>query len=194
MNSNASQFPAHARMRNWLKVSLLLAAAIFLTSCAGVTTADYANAKPKFVLEEYFDGEVEAWGMFQDRGGKVVRRFTVKIIGTWESNNGKLVEDFVYDDGEKDQRIWEISRNSDGSYTGKASDVVGQATGKSEGNALNWHYTLALPVDGTIYHVQLDDWMYLVNKDVLINRAVMSKFGFRVGEVFITFKRKGQNS
>lgn len=194
MNTTAIKLDARRRLRAMYYATLIGAAALLLSSCAGVTPADYAKATPKLVLEEYFDGEVQAWGMFQDRGGKVVRRFTVSIIGTWENNKGKLVEDFVYDDGEKDRRIWNITRNADGSYTGSADDVIGTAAGTSAGNALNWKYTLALPVDGTVYHVQLNDWMYLVNDDVLINRAVMSKFGFRVGEVLITFKRKERAS
>jgi hypothetical protein len=169
-------------------------AALLVSSCAGVTTSDYANSKPKLVLEEYFNGELQAWGMFLDRGGKVVRRFTVDIKGTWNDNKGELVENFVFDDGEKDQRIWNITRNPDGSYTGAANDVVGPAIGQSEGSAVNWQYTMSLPVDGSVYEVKLNDWMYLVNENVLMNRAVMSKFGFRVGEVVITFKRREQAS
>jgi len=168
--------------------------ALILSSCAGVTTSDYASTKPKLVLEEYFDGEIQGWGMFLDRGGKVVRRFTVDIKGTWKENNGELVEDFVFSDGETDRRIWKITRNADGSYTGTSGDVVGPAIGQSEGSALNWKYTMSLPFDGTIYEVQLNDWMYLVNRDVMMNRAIMRKFGFRVGEVVITFKRKEQSS
>lgn len=194
MNTKIKLFDFPSFLRRRVVITLLIATAIVLSSCAGVTTSDYADAKPKLVLEEYFDGELEAWGMFLDRGGKVVRRFTVDIKGTWNNNNGELVEDFVFDDGEKDRRIWNITRNADGSYTGTADDVVGSAIGQSDGNALNWKYTLSLPFDGNIYEVGLNDWMYLVNKDVLINRAVMSKFGFRVGEVLITFKRKEQSS
>jgi len=57
------------------------------------------------------------------------------------------------------------------------------------GNALNWQYTLRLPVDGRDYEVQFDDWMYLVDGHVMINKAVMSKFGLRLGEVTLAFHK-----
>lgn len=169
--------------------ALLLVAGL-LTGCAGVSPEDYRNSTPRLQLDEYFNGVVDAWGMFQDRSGKVVRRFTVVLNGKWTGNRGVLEEDFVYDDGEKQRRVWTIVREGNDRYTGTADDVIGQAEGKAAGNALNWHYTLALPVDGKVYHVKLNDWMYLVNERVMINRAVMSKFGIRLGEVLITFRKR----
>ncbi|NDH30917.1 MAG: DUF3833 family protein, partial [Betaproteobacteria bacterium] len=70
---------------------------------------------------------------------------------------------------------------------GRAEDVVGEAIGEASGNALRWRYTLALPVDGRVWHVQFDDWMFLINDQVMINRAKMSKFGIELGEVTLSF-------
>lgn len=111
------------------------------------------------------------------------------MIGTWDGNNGILDEDFVYDDGEKQKRIWRITKNPDGTFTGTADDVVGEAVGRSEGFALNWRYTMALPVDDKVYEVQFDDWMYLVNAKNVINRASVSKFGLHVGEVTLFIQK-----
>jgi hypothetical protein len=101
-----------------------------------------------------------------------------------------LDEDFVYSDGTTQKRIWTIRKLPDGRYTGTAADVVGEAQGQAAGNALNWRYTLALPVDGKVYNVQFDDWMYLVDEKVMLNRAVMSKFGIRLGEVLLSFTKR----
>ena len=68
--------------------------------------------------------------------------------------------------------------------------MVGVATGVAAGNALIWRYTLSLPVDGKTYEVQFDDWMFLMDERVLINKAVMSKFGVRLGEVTLSFYKK----
>ena len=57
------------------------------------------------------------------------------------------------------------------------------------GNALQWKYTLLLPVDGKTYEVQFDDWMLLMNDEVMLNKSEMRKFGFKLGEVVIAFKR-----
>jgi len=45
-------------------------------------------------------------------------------------------------------------------------------------------------VDGSIYDVQFDDWMYLVDERVMLNKAAMSKFGIRLGEVTLAFNKK----
>ena len=68
--------------------------------------------------------------------------------------------------------------------------MVGEAQGNSAGNALNWRYTLALKVDGTTWNVDFDDWMYLVDDRVMLNRATMSKFGIRLGEVLLSFTKR----
>lgn len=179
--------------RNPFATWLLLGVAFVMSACSSVDTRVYQAETPKLTLEQYFNGPVKAWGMFQDRSGQVVRRFTVDMKGTWTGDTGVLEEDFSYSDGTKDRRVWTIRKHPDGRYTGKAADVIGEADGRADGNALNWHYTLALPVGDSVYNVKLDDWMYLIDESVMINRARMSKFGIYLGEVTITFNRPRSN-
>jgi hypothetical protein len=101
-----------------------------------------------------------------------------------------LDEDFTYSDGTKQKRIWTLTELAPGKYSGTASDVIGEAVGEMAGNALNWRYTLALPVDGTIYHVQFNDWMYLMDDKVMLNKAAMTKFGIYLGEVTLAFYKR----
>ncbi|UCE31073.1 MAG: DUF3833 domain-containing protein [Burkholderiales bacterium] len=169
---------------------LALLAAFALAGCAAIDPSEYSSEKPRLDLRSYFDGTIDAWGIFQDRSGRVVRRFTVVIRASWDGDLGTLDEDFTYSDGEREKRVWTIRRRDDGSYVGTADDVVGEATGVAAGNALNWRYTLALKVDDEVYQVDFDDWMFLVDEDVMLNRAVMSKFGIRLGEVFLSFRRR----
>jgi Protein of unknown function (DUF3833) len=162
-----------------------------ITGCASVKVADYKNEKPVLQLEDYLNGDLDAYGMFQDRSGLVVKRFHVAIKGTWNNGVGILEEDFSYSDGTKSRRVWTIKKTGDGKYTGTADDVVGEASGESAGNAFFWAYTLNLPVGDSIYKVKFDDWMYLMDDTVMLNRSKMSKFGFYLGEVTLTFvKRK----
>jgi len=164
------------------------AATLLLGACASAPTpADYANEKPVFDLARYFNGEVTAHGVFTDRGGKVARRFTVLMKCSWVGDDGVLDENFSYSDGKTERRVWRLKKLPGGKYTGTAADVVGTALGESAGNALRWSYTLRLPVDGSVYEVQFDDWMYLMNERVMLNKAVMSKFGIRLGEVTLAF-------
>lgn len=174
---------------------LLLAATavttpVLLPGCAGQSVADYAAEKPVLDLAQYFNGIVDAHGMFQDRSGKVVKRFSVVMHCQWTGDQGVLDEAFTYSDGSTERRIWRLVRGADGRYTGTAGDVVGQATGQVRGNAFHWTYTLALPVDGTVYHVDMDDWMYQMDERVMLNRATMRKFGVRLGEVTLSFTKR----
>lgn len=162
-----------------------------LAGCATTGVEAYRAEKPVLDLKSYFDGTVDAWGMVQDRSGKVVKRFYVRIEGRWDGDRGTLDEHFDYSDGTTQRRVWTIVRHEPGRYTGTASDVVGEARGEAAGNALRWRYVMALEVDGRVYHVDFDDWMYLVSGDVMLNRSEMSKFGVRLGEVTLSFKKRG---
>ncbi len=168
---------------------LILAAAALVAGCATPVPSDYAGEKPTLDLKTYFDGPLTAHGMFSDRSGKVVRRFTVAMTGRWQGNQGTLDEHFTYSDGQTQRRVWHLTDQGGGHYVGRADDIVGDAVGTAAGNALNWRYTLRLPVDGKVYDVQMDDWMVLMSDRVMLNKTVMSKFGFRIGEVTLAFDK-----
>jgi Protein of unknown function (DUF3833) len=193
-----------------------------LTGCASQQISGYATEKPVLDLRQYFNGTLDAYGVFTDRSGIVIKRFTVVMNCSWQGNEGVLDEDFTYSDGTKQKRIWRLTRSVDaqgqGQYTGRADDVVGIATGQERGNAFHWTYTMALPVGGkpsdagppqgastpsggstareaasvgaTIVNVDFDDWMYLMTDKVMLNKATMSKFGFRLGEVTLSFFKR----
>ncbi len=177
----------------FLNIATILLGLLSVTGCASVNIQDYKDTKPELKVEEYFAGNTKAWGVFQDRFGKVRRSFEVDINGTWDENTQtlKLVEDFVYDDGELEQRVWTITKIGPSTYTGTAGGVVGQAIGQSAGNAFNFKYTFDLPVEGKTWRVKFDDWMYLQNDHILFNKATIRRFGFALGDVYIFFDKKG---
>ncbi len=169
---------------------LLISAMTLLSACSTPQIDDYAKEKPVLELDKYFNGTLDAYGVFTDRSGQVVKRFTVVMDCTWNGNNGVLDEAFTYSDGTKQRRVWRLTRHADGRFTGQADDVVGLANGQQRGNAFYWTYTLALPVDGNIINVQFDDWMYLMNDKVMLNKASMSKWGVGLGEVTLSFVKR----
>jgi Protein of unknown function (DUF3833) len=175
------------KIRLTLALAATALAGAMLTGCAGPTPADYAAETPVLDLKTYFNGELVAHGIFTDRSGKVARRFVVQMTGSWNGNQGTLDERFTYSDGKTERRVWRLTDEGGGRWSGRADDVVGVAQGVAAGNALNWRYTLSLPVDGKVYEVQFDDWMYLMDERVMLNKAVMSKFGVRLGEVTLSF-------
>lgn len=172
------------------KIAALMAGLLTLTGCASVEVSDYAAEKPELDLSRYFNGTLDADGMFQDRSGKVVKRFHVVIEASWKGPVGTLDERFTYSDGSTQRRVWTVTKLDANHYSGRADDVVGEASGEARGNALRWKYVMALPVDGKVYNVNFDDWMFLMDDRVMLNRSVMSKFGFRLGEVSLSFRKR----
>lgn len=177
-----------------MKRRLLLAAAtgsaLMLGGCASQSIDQYRAEKPELDLQQYFNGTLDAYGVFTDRSGAVVKRFTVVMRCSWQGNEGVLDEDFTYSDGTTQKRVWRLTKLPDGKYTGTAGDVVGTAQGQARGNAFFWTYTLSLPVDGTVYDVQFEDWMYLMTDKVMLNKAIMRKFGVTLGEVTLSFTKR----
>ena len=169
----------------------MLAALVLSTmGCSTMNVNDYAGERPALDFRAYFNGPVKGWGMFQSRSGKVERRFVVDVDARWTGDTGTLDERFVYADGTTQRRVWTIRRVGEGRYVGTADDVIGEAIGESAGNAVRWRYVLALPVDGKTYHVDMDDWMFLMDDRVMLNRTSMSKFGFSLGEVTLSFDKR----
>ncbi|USH05678.1 DUF3833 domain-containing protein [Grimontia kaedaensis] len=163
-----------------------------MTALVGCSASleDYKASSPNFNLFEYFEGETLAWGMVQDYTGKQTRRFEVSITGTVVGDQITLDEDFIFDDGEKQKRIWTIKRLEDGSYEGTAGDVVGTAKGSESGNALNWIYDLSVEVGDNTYVLTLDDWLYRQDEKRAFNLTSMKKFGVEVGKISIFFEKQ----
>ncbi len=170
--------------------ALVIASAAALLGCSSTPVTDYAQETPVLELRDYFNGTLDAYGIFTDRSGKVVKRFTVVMECRWTGVQGVLDEAFTYSDGTTQRRIWRLQKLADGRFTGTADDVVGQAQGQQSGNAFNWRYTLALPVDGRVIEVQFDDWMYLMTDRVMLNKAAMSKLGVHLGKVTLSFSKR----
>ena len=168
---------------------LVVLAGLLLAGCSGVGVQHYAGQTPRLDLAAFFSRPVQAWGMFQNRSGEVIKRFHVDIASRRDGDRLILDERFLYSDGTRQRRVWTLTADGEGRWRGRADDVLGEATGEVAGNALRWRYRLNLPVDGTTSVVDFDDWMYLMDEDTLINRSSMSKLGVELGQVTLFFRR-----
>ena len=136
-----------------------------------------------------------AYGQFQDVLGTVRRRFEVQINGEWDGNTLTLTEDFLYEDGATEQRIWSLVKTGDDTWSGTAPGVIGTAQGTENGDTFNWQYRIDLPIpsaDGTVetLRVAFDDWMWLLSDTRLLDRAYVKKAGVDIGDVIITFEKR----
>ncbi|MFV3074238.1 DUF3833 domain-containing protein [Niveispirillum fermenti] len=170
---------------------LLLLAALFtaLSGCSNMKPEQFAGQQPTLVLEDYFQGTTRAYGLVEDRFGNVRRTFTVDISGDWDGSTLTLTEDFLWNDGETEQRIWRLRRQGAGAWEGTTDDADGPALGRLSGNAFNMVYDFNLKLDGRRMKVRFDDWMFLMPDGVLLNRATMTKFGIHLATVTIAFHK-----
>ena len=161
---------------------------LILTGCANtMKPTDFKDQKPRLIIEDYLSGNVKAWGVLQNRSGKVTRQFKADLNGKWDGSQLILDEVFNWTDGEKQTRQWTITKIDEHNYEGTASDVVGKAKGYSYGPAFKFEYVLLVPVKGREMKITFDDWIFKQDDRVAINRATMTKFGFKVAELTVVF-------
>ena len=160
-----------------------------VTACSQVSVTDYRDMKPAFEVESFFNGQLAAHGVVKNRSGKVTRTFNATIDASRKDGVGTLDEDFVFDDGEQQKRIWTLRRQDDGSYIGTAGDVTGEGILRQAGNSVFLDYVLQVPYRGNTIDLRVDDRMYLLTPDILINESTLNKFGFEVGELLLVIRR-----
>jgi len=184
------------RVACWLRRrSRLFAGAVTLAlaGCGspGIDGEAWLDTAPDFQLERFFDGQVRAWGIVQDRKGQLIQRFTVDIDGTWENDVLTLDETFEYGFGEGvTQRTWTIEQEADGRWRGGAGDILDEAEGQDFGNAFRWRYRMDLPVGDSSYVVAFDDWIWAFDEGTIVNRSWITKFGITFAEVTIFMQRQ----
>ena len=100
-----------------------------------------------------------------------------------------ICPDFFWTDGENQKRVWSIEKIDEHNHIGTAADVVGEAKGFSYGSAFKFEYDLIVPFKGKSIKISFDDWIFKQDEDVAINRATLTKFGFKVGELTVFFKK-----
>ena len=162
---------------------------VLLNGCSGMKPIDFKDQEPRLIIEDYLSGDVKAWGILQNRSGKVTRQFSADLNGKWDGKQLFLDEKFNWADGEIQTRQWKIKKIDDHNYEGTAGDVVGKARGYSYGPAFKFEYVILAPVKGKKMKITFDDWIYKQDDKIAINRDTMSKFGINVAELTVFFQK-----
>ena len=145
---------------------------------------------PRFELTTFLDGHACAWGMVEDRFGRVRRSFSVEMRGGWHDGVFMLDETFTFDDGEIDHRVWRVVPGRHGRFTATSKDCVGVAQGVCTADLIRMSYKFRLRVNSRELVVDFDDRIHRMKDGLAMNRATMRKWGVKVGELFIVFSRK----
>ena len=152
------------------------------------------NDTAPFDLLSWLEGRTLAEGVFEDRGGRVRRRFTVELNGTAEANALRLNERFIFDNGERQERTWVLTRGPDRSFIGRAEDSVSEAHGRFDEGVAYLYSRLWLKVGKRKIALHFDDAFYPAGPGLVLNRSSMSKWGIRLGQILIQFRKADQRS
>ena len=161
-------------------------ATLLLGGCGTASIEDYQDRSPAFMPEDFFNGALTAHGVVKDYSGSAIRHFNADITGCWSEGTGTLNEFFTFDDGEQQTHIWTLTPSGDRTYIGTAGDVVGDGSARWEGNAMFLDYTLRIALEDSSIDVHIDDRMYRISENVVVNESRMRKWGFGVGEILLT--------
>ena len=171
------------------RYSVVALLAVMLNGCSQSVT-EYQNESPELQLNQFFQGTAKAWGVLHNWQGKQSVRFSAELCGEWQGGQGHLYELFYFSDGRTEQRHWQLQQNADGSISGTAGDVIGNATGQLAGNTLYWEYVLQIPDEDDVIEVKVEDWLYLVTPQQLMNQSTLYKFGLPVGEIILSIQQQ----
>lgn len=164
------------------KILFLSGLILMLSSCSSTSLDEYANNRPILDPQTFFNGPLSAHGVIKDRSGKVTRYFNASINAYWDQGIGTLEEKFVFDDGEVQHRNWTLTPAANG-YTATAGDVIGSGVAQVKGNAMQLNYVLEVQYKNAPLQLQVDDWMWQVDPNTLLNESTLRKWGFKVGSV-----------
>jgi hypothetical protein len=145
----------------------------------------------RFEITRFLEGRTIAWGIVEDRFGALRRRFNVEMNGSWEGGRFLLDEQFIYDTGERESRRWTITSMDDGRFSATCDDCIGHAEGECLEESIRMSYRFRLQVRDRTIAVRFSDRLYRMGDDIAINRATISKWGVKLGELSIFFRRAG---
>lgn len=168
---------------------LALVAACMLAACATAPRRPAETSRP-FLIERDLLGATTARGEFSAITG-TRRAFTAALHGSLQGDKFTLVEDFAYDDGEKDRKTWVLTRQPNGEWSGVREDVIGTARGFQDGDVFRLEYEVRLPSKtGEGRRVHFRDVLALDANGAVVNNATVGWYGLRVGSVKLVIKRE----
>jgi len=159
-----------------------------LSACASPPEFAATVASNTLVLEDALVGQTLGEGVFINSLTGAATTFSVVINGTWDGKVLTLIEDFNFGDGSKGRKTWHITKTDSGRYQGTREDVLGNADVRQDGKAVRIDYYVTLRTGLGGINVRFRDLLYLQDDRTIANKAVVSKFGLRIGRVEIAMR------
>lgn len=161
-----------------------LLSTLALGACASAPPSPSGPTRA-LTLDQAFLGQKRGAGVFRVWLTGDERRFTARLNGHLSRSGQRLtvVEDFLYDDGQKDRLTWVFDRAGPGRWTGRREDTVGMASVVEENGEIRLRYTADFKSLSGVTRLGFEDVIYLRDDGVIVNDAVVSRSGFPVGSV-----------
>lgn len=167
-------------------------AALPLAACAA-SPSPPATPGPAITLVSAFQGRRTGRGQFRIWLTGDERRFTARLNGTVKGRDGArtltVVEDFLYDDGQKDRLTWVFNEQGPGRWTGKREDTVGEAVVVEEDGQIRLTYTADFRSPSGVNRLEFQDILYAAPDGSIVNDAVVSRSGIPVASVKFLIRR-----
>jgi Protein of unknown function (DUF3833) len=171
---------------------LLGLASLPLAACASAPLPP-KDPGPPITLVSAFQGRTTGRGHFRVWLTGDERRFTARLNGTVKGHDGArtltVVEDFLYDDGQKDRLTWVFREQGPGRWTGKREDTVGEATVIEADGRITLTYTADFRSPSGVNRLGFQDILYAAPDGSIINDAVVSRAGIPVASVRFVIRR-----
>lgn len=172
-------------MRRILALSVLAA---MLSGCATAPRIASGPETRQLVLEKFFVGRTIGDGSFVNAITGAERKVHVLLDGKWNGKALRLFEDFYYADGERAQKTWILTKTGPGTYSGVREDVIGTARGTTDGVFVRLDYDANLKSNGSDITVTFADVLELRADGSVLNKAVISKLGVKIGDVTLVIR------
>ena len=91
-------------------------------------------------------------------------------------------------------RTWHVKPTGPGVFTARCSDCVGEAKGTCSNDAIRMAYRFRLKFGDRSLVVDFEDRLYDMGPGLAINRATMRKWGVKLGELSLFFRREANGA
>lgn len=144
----------------------------------------------KLNFEKFFTGKVVAEGymiFFYPKRRK--KNLKVLFSGTFKKNTLALEENYFENNLKTNTRNWYFEKQSDDSYIGNEKNILHPFKIIIETNSLEMKYKFKTQFKSFNFNVNVEDQMYLIRKNTIINKTKVSKFNIPIAESFLLYTK-----
>jgi hypothetical protein len=163
---------------------------LILAACAHTPPSPPLEGRKPMTLASAFQGTVVGNGVFRVPLTGLERRFHAVLRGQLRGNTLTVVEDFVYEDGEKERLTWRFTRTSPSTWTGIREDTVGVANVVEDGQEVRLTYTADIRSKGSTTRLSFADVLTQRKDGTILNEAIATRFGVPIGNIYLEMKRR----